>query len=228
MISASALAPNCGYAKVLSAKRPRPATTVEAADRGTMFHAAVEAWVKTGELPALDDLEIQGWLDLLASQWSPSVNAEVEIAWGLRLLEGGAAFCYVDVDEPEPHKYVARDGGELLTAGRADLAWEEKGVIQVVDWKTGKWPATAAMMNLQVNAAGIALAEKLGAISYAPAIYYARDGAWDLGEEVPVGSAVHHGMLREVIAAALLPPEPRPGDWCSRCWERKACPRAPR
>lgn len=221
MISASALAPNCGYARILSAKRPRPASTQEAADRGVTFHAAVEAWIKTGELPMVDDLEMQGWLDLLESQWTPPVNAECEIAWGLRLTGS-----YTDVDEPEPHKYVARDGGELLTAGRADVAWEARGVLHVVDWKTGRWPATAAPMNLQVNAAGIALAKRVGATSYRPAIYYVRDGAWDVGDEVPLGSPVGLGMLHEVRTAALLPPEPRPGSWCSRCWERKQCPQS--
>jgi hypothetical protein len=217
MISASALAPNCGYAKVLSNLRPRPPSTVEAADRGTAFHAAVEKWIKSGEMPTVDDLEIQGWLDLLASQFTPPPGAEVEIAWGLRKDNGG----YAEVDEPEPHKYVARNGCELLTAGRADLAWMRRDCVYVVDWKTGRWPATAAIGNLQVNAAGLALARGYGAISYVPGIYYVRDGAWDWGD--PVSGKLETEMLAAVREAALLPPEPRPGSWCARCWERKQC-----
>lgn len=221
MISASALAPNCGYARVLNARREKPPSTAEAAERGTIFHAAVERWVTWRELPVVDDLEIQGWIDLLASLWYPPLDAEVEIAWGLR-PDGS----YTDVDEPTPHVYVARDGGELLTAGRADLAFDRRGVLYVVDWKTGKWPATPAVMNLQVNAAGLALAARTGAESYQPAIYYVRDGAFDDGDEIAIGSREHARMLDEVRAAALLPPEPRPGPWCERCWERKACPKA--
>lgn len=219
MISASALAPNCAYAKVLSAKRPRPASTVEAADRGTMFHAAVELWVRGGQLPEVNDLEIQGWLELLASQWWPPVNAEVEVAWGLR-LDG----TYVDVDEPEPHVYAAKDGSELLTAGRADVAYERRGMLTVIDWKTGKWPVTAATGNLQVNAAGLALAQRVGAVSYQPIVYYVRDGAFDDGDEVY--GRDFELMLAEVRAAATLPLEPRPGSWCDRCWERNVCPKS--
>jgi hypothetical protein len=234
MISASALAPNCGYARILSAKRPRPATTIEAADRGVTFHAAVEAWVKTRKLPVVDDLEMQGWLDLLASQWTPPVDAEVEVAWGIAATwethadgsYGPVSYIYRDVAELEPHVYVEKTGLPLLTAGRIDLAFERRGVLYVVDWKTGKWPATPAAMNLRVNAAGIALAERTGAASYQPAIYYVRDGVWDEGEEVPVGSRDHALMLQAVREAALLPPEPLPGLWCRRCWERKQCPKA--
>lgn len=223
MISASGLAPDCGFARILNAKRPKPAATVEAADRGTVFHGGVESWAHTGELPAIDDLEIQGWLDLLASQWSPPTNAEVEIAWGLTDHEHAG---YVDVDEPEPHVYVARNGAALLTAGRADAAWERAGVLYVVDWKTGKWPVTPAVANLQVNAAGIALAERVGALSYRPAVYYVRDGAWDWGDVVDVQSPSHAEMFAKVRGAALLDETPRPGAWCARCWEKKACPRA--
>lgn len=219
MISASALAPNCGFARILSSKRPRPPSTEEAAARGTTFHAAVETWVKTGEFPAVDDLEIQGWLDLLASQWTPPERAEVEVAWGLR-PDG----TYTDVDEPEPHVYVARDGGELLTAGRADLAFGRAGILHVVDWKTGRWAAAPAVANLQVNAAGLALAERAGLSAYLPMIYYVRDGYPDFGDVVPLGSPARADMFERVREAATLPPEPRPGPWCARCWERKDCP----
>lgn len=224
MISASGLAPNCGYAKVLSEKRPRAATTIEAADRGTVFHKAVETWLKAGELPAVDDLEISGWLDLLASQWIPPEGVHAETAWGLR-PDGS----YVDVREPEPHKYVAVDGSPLLTAGRADLDWLDRfdgWLLTNVDLKTGKWPVTPAASNLQVNAGAIALAQLRNARGYVPAVYYVRDGAWDIGDPVLLGSPDWAAQLEAVRAAATLPPEPMPGPWCARCWERKACPKA--
>lgn len=222
MISASSLVRHCRYEKVLKSGREVPPDQQAKIDAGTRFHAAVEAWIRDGALPELEnDPEVQGWLDLLASGWIPPVNTECEIAWGLDL-----AGAYVDVDEPEPHVYVARDGRELLTAGRADVAFDWRGVLYVVDWKTGKWAVTPAASNLQVHAAGIALAQRAGATSYRPAIYYVRDGHFDGGDEVPLNSPAHVAMLAEVREAAFLDDEPHPGDWCGRCWVKRQCPKA--
>lgn len=220
MITASALRAHCAYPAVLKRdKRPTPDQQA-AMDRGTAFHMAVEQWLKTGEIPVVADMECQGWIDLLAAEWNPPPRgAMTEIAWGLR-PDGK----YADVLEPEPHVYVARDGGELLTAGRADVAWLHGGVLTVVDLKTGRWPVAPAGENLQVNAAGIALAQVSFTRGYVPAIYYARDGAWDMGERVELDSPEWAQMFEAVRAAALLPPEPRPGEHCAGCWERKRCP----
>lgn len=221
MITASALKPHCGYAAVLEARRPRSEKLVIAGQRGGGFHGAVERWAKDGEPPTIDgDLEAQGWLDLLASQWSPPRGAMFELAWGLS-PEGE----YVAVDEPEPHKYVARNGSQLLTAGRADVCWvaDPARLLVVADWKTGAWPVTEAHANLQVNAAGRALAKWLECPAYAPAIYYARDGFWDWGVRVWLGSPNDTAMFAAVREAALLDETPRPGPWCGRCWQRKNC-----
>lgn len=221
IVSASALVRNCGYARKLDRERPKSANAQVACDRGTVFHRAVEGWLLTGELPVVADLEIQGWLDLLASQWEPPVNAETEIAWGLSPAGG-----YVVVAEPAPHVYEGVGGAALLTAGRADLAFERRGVLVVVDWKSGKWPTTPAVDNLQVNAAGIALAGRTGATSYQPGIYYARDGFFDLADEVPLGSPAHERIFAEVRTAALLDETPRPGSHCTACWSKRACAHA--
>lgn len=221
MISASSLVRHCRYANVLKAGRATTPAQQASLDAGTRFHAAVEEWLHTGVLPALDDPEVQGWVDMLAAAWSPPLGAEAEVAWGLTLFG-----YYIDVTEPEPHKYAATSGAPLLTAGRADLAFERHGVLYVVDWKTGRWPVTPAVDNLQVNAAGIALAQKFGATSYVPAIGYVRDGHVEFGDEVPLGSAACERMFNEVVAAAALDELPHPGDWCGRCWERKVCPQA--
>lgn len=222
MITASALARNCAYAKVLGAKKARTPAQQESMDRGTAFHAAVERWLKTGELPIVDDLEMQGWIDLLACEWNPPpARAMTEIAWGL--TPDGR---FRAVEEPEPHVYRALDGSPLATAGRADVVWTtEHNVLTVVDLKTGRWPVAPAHENLQVNAAGIALAQAYMADAYVPAIYYARDGAWDMGEPVELRGPAHADMLRQVLEAAALPLEPRPGDHCKGCWERRQCPK---
>jgi hypothetical protein len=223
VITASGLAPDCGYAKILSASKPRTPEQTASMARGTAFHGLIEAWVKNGRVPETEDMEIQGWVDLMAADWWPVGHTFAEISWGLT-MDGG----YIDVAEPTPHEYVAALDGKpvpLLTAGRADLAWtDEDGMLRVPDLKTGRWPVTAAVDNLQVNAAGIALAQRLFARGYVPGVYYARDGAWDWGLPVEVGSPAWNASLASVTAAALLPPEPQPGDYCEKCWERKRCP----
>lgn len=221
-VSASALVRNCGYARLLDRERPKSANAQVACDRGTTFHQAVENWVRTRQQPVVEDLEIQGWLDLLASQWEPPIDAETEIAWGLTLLGD-----YIPVIEREPHVYVPRDldAPPLLTAGRADVMWRADTLV-VGDWKTGKWTTTPAPDNLQVNAAGIALARRARADSYQPRIYYARDGFWDDGPVVVFGTPAYDRILAEIRSAALLDESPRPGAHCGACWSKRACAHA--
>jgi hypothetical protein len=234
IVSASSLVRDCGYQRALRRARTPSASQQASMDRGTVFHQAVEQWARTRELPVLPDLEMQGWLDLLAAEWAPPVDGEFEVAWGapstgdpfIRQYVTAVWCAYVEVHEPEPHVYVARDGGPLLTAGRADVAWWYDGHLRVVDWKTGKWPTTPAVDNLQVNAAGIALALKRGLLSYVPGVYYARDGFWDWGEPVVFGTPAFERILGEIRAAALLDETPRPGAHCGKCWEKRGCAHA--
>ena len=224
VVSASALTMPCGYVRALRKLRQPTPDQQRATDRGTLFHQAVEEWARTRELPVLPDLEMQGWLDLLAADWSPPVDGEYEVAWGLRAeLSDGVPPVYVEVTEPEPHVYVARDGLPLLTAGRADVDWWAVEGLVIADWKTGKWPAAPAETNLQVNAAGVALALKRGASSYRPGVYYARDGFWDWGPRVVFGTPAFERIWGEIRAAALLDESPQPGPHCGACWERKSC-----
>lgn len=227
IVSASALVRHCGYERALrKAKAPTPAQQ-EAIDRGVRFHAAVEDWMAQGQLPQLDDAEMQGWIDLLAAseQFRPAhwpTQVMVEVLWGL-----GFDGQYVQPVETSPHVYEPAPGQPaLLTAGRADIAWWARRCLTIADWKTGKWPATAAVDNLQVNAAGMALAAFSSSTSYLPMIYYARDGYWDVGREVAMGSADWMRAFGEVKTAALLDETPRPGQWCAGCWEKRACAHA--
>jgi PD-(D/E)XK nuclease superfamily len=228
VITASQLLRHCGYPRVLrdvppstAKERASRARRDAAADLGTMFHAAVQQWVQTGAPGTVENAEVQGWIDLLASQWAPPPGTRCEVAWGL-----GHDGRYVSVDEPEPHIYVSRDGSPLLTAGRADAVWLSPGgtTLYVVDWKTGRWPVTPAPANLQVNAAGLALGYEadtfMGSGYYVPGIYYARDGVFDWGDPVEMDFP---DMWPEIKAAALLDETPRPGPHCETCWERCSC-----
>jgi len=220
--SASSLVRHCAHRNVLSKLRPRPARTVAAADRGTLFHAAVERWIRSGEVPQVEDPEVQGWLDMLAIDWTPPPRAGVELALGLSPTRK-----FVEVEEPEPHVYVPTDGkSPLLTAGRADVVWAEGDVVVVRDWKTGVWPVAPAAENLQVLALAFAAADLTWARAFRAEIYYVRDGYRDSSGEVVLGTPEAERLWGEVEAAALLDETPRPGPWCGGCWERRGCAHA--
>jgi hypothetical protein len=221
IVSASALVRNCGAVRKFNREKPRTEAMITSMARGTEFHKAVELWLSGGGLPRSEDLEIQGWLDLLVWEMEPRAGMEVEVAWGLS-VEGR----YLEVLEPEPHVYVAADPHDnLLTAGRADLVWRTGDhSVRVLDWKTGRTKATEAKDNLQVHAGGIAMAGRFLASTYQPVVYYARDGYWDYGPIVDIGGQEHARMMAEIRAAALLDETPRPGEWCRKCWDRKDCP----
>lgn len=223
MISASALMRNCGYPRVLGKVEPTDAKgraarakRDEAAARGTLFHGAIETWVRDGVPGVAEDAEVQGWIDLLASKWAPPPGTHLESAWGIS-PEGD----YVPVVETEPHVYVA-EGRRLATAGRADAWWIGfDGLLYVVDWKTGRWPVTPPATNLQINGAGLALSDVSEARGYVPGIYYARDGVFEWGEPVLHGEPARAAILADVLAAAQLDDAPRPGPHCGDCWESR-------
>lgn len=230
MWSASALKAHCAHPNVLGKTRTPSPRSQAAMDKGTLFHSAVELWARTGRVPDVMDLEVQGWLELLASQWQPRAAGHYEIAWGL-----SPDLNHVMVAEPRPHVYEAMDGSPLLTAGRADLAWldsihmpphDRPWMLTNADWKTGAYPVAPARENLQALAGCIALADRFHAACYRPAIYYARDGVWDWGDPVTVGSDQDAANREAVKTAALLDGSPQPGPWCGGCWERKQCPSA--
>lgn len=213
--SASALKKHCAHANVLSQLRKPSANSQIAMDKGTAFHAAVETWIKTGELPNIADDEVRGWFEMFAAQWTPPRGCLVEVAWGLT-----PEMRYCEVEEPEPHKYVRKGGGPLLTAGRSDIVrynGRGNGVL-IADWKTGKWAVSDAKENLQLAAAGISFCDLFGEAWYGPAIYYARDAVWDNG-----GCVFAQDAIEPVRAAALLDGSPVLGDHCENCWERKNC-----
>ncbi|HET7037182.1 MAG TPA: PD-(D/E)XK nuclease family protein [Thermomicrobiaceae bacterium] len=212
---------------------PKSERQQQALDKGTAFHSAVELWAKTGDLGGvlaglLDD-EVRGWVELLAMTWAPPLGAHFELALG---LSPGGGYC--PVVEPEPHVYVAAPGvgqgnGRLLTAGRADVVADVFGVAVVRDWKTGRYPVSPPAENLQLTALAIAAASALGCPSFVREIYYVRDGALD-SDPHPVLLDSDEGMAawEMVEAAAQLDDSPRPGEWCTPCWERRLrrCDRA--
>jgi hypothetical protein len=230
LITASALKRNCAYPGVLSKIAPTTAKERDARARrdaagglGTMFHAAIEAWAQAGwDAIEVVDPEVRGWLELLAaSGWAPTPGMMFEVAAGLT-WDGAGVLC----DEPQPHVYVARDGSQLATAGRADVASSviEDGwhLVVIDDWKTGKWPVDPPARNLQVTALALALCQIAGADGFRRRIYYVRDGYLDADQApVLVGSAEYRQALTEVWEAAALDDKPHPGEHCDGCWEKR-------
>ncbi len=195
--------------------------------RGHKLHAAIEQWKREGKVPnAFPGTELQEWLDKLSETWDPGEAEAIhlETAWGL-----SPSGDHVMVSVPRPLEYESLDGSPLLTAGRCDLDEHfGSGVLYTVDWKTGKWRVEPAKTNLQVNAAGIALAKRRGMRAYQPGIYYARDGEWDWGDVVELGSQAEADIFADIRAAATLPASPLPGPHCESCWESRKgrCPAA--
>lgn len=101
----------------------------EAADRGTMFHKYIEMWVlalRQGTVFHCDGAPepIRTWIRKMRETWTPPAGLETELAVGLADVPVPV---FVDVAEPQPHEYAAKDGKtQLLTAGRADLVWVEE------------------------------------------------------------------------------------------------------
>lgn len=218
MWSASKLSRHCAHHHILSDLNPRP-TRDKAAAKGKVFHAALEEWQKSGIVPAMADGDVAGWLQIMVDHgWAWPDGVEMEVLWGFNTWR-----MFSPVEEKQPHVYEALDGETLITAGRADACWMSGDVLTVVDWKTGRTLAPPARINLQVNAAGIALAQKWQARAFVPCLYYAREGRWDIGDEVDVSAPTEWGLLAEIEAAASLDNNPHPGPHCSDCWERKNC-----
>ncbi len=213
----SQLRDKCSHPEVLELTRMRYAGQQKALDRGTAFHRAVEQWVKGEPITMPDDPDVVSWLDRMTSTWTPPPGVRSEFAVGIR-PDGTVTD---EVDEPEPHVYVARDGSELLTAGRLDLTWEHDMTVHVVDVKTGvKYlgdPWTIPQIVAQTYA--IAVLDGAGAVS--PGVYYARLGIFDHGEER--SGSDREMWLKDIRRWATQPNDPVISGACLSCYSNKAC-----
>jgi hypothetical protein len=178
----------------------------EAAERGTIMHAAFESAMRNlSNFSELSDDERGLTLDALAAvgDWLTELK-DVE----LYLEEHMPVGQFLGLDDPD------------LCWGTADLVAVTSGALYVVDLKTGRWPVTSEE-NIQL------LAYLLGAIhrfgtrrAYQVGIIQPPVSKAIQWWEVNPQSIVHHaGRLVSAIEAALGDaPEFRPGDsqckWC--------------
>ena len=219
MITASQLDRHCGYKRVLGGKRTRTPRQQAALDKGTEFHE----WLPRVLAGASPDVEVTRDV----ASWLVTAKESIKLPPGesweapLGLSEGGR---YVAVEEPSPHAYRPLDDSKsLLTAGRADVNWNEEGVSTVLDIKTGRFRVDTAERNLQVTSLALAVADRDGSDRYRCGIYYARTGETDWSRAIHLESEAAAKAWGEVEAAAKLDESPRPGPWCQACWEREAC-----
>lgn len=229
--SASALHEHCGFAQVLGKTRKRTKPQRVSMDKGNLFHlyrqhGRTDVPVpREYELSDVDVAEVMAWFELMRSSWVPPEGIAYELAVGLSPVGR-----YVDVDEPEPHVYAAKDGTPLLTAGRLDAGYPERGVAVVFDSKTGRTLPTPAERNLQLWSLGLAYADKLDAEALRVGLYFARTGEFEWYPSatgaVALDSDEAARRWADVERAALLDETPRPGPHCGSCWERKACEHA--
>lgn len=222
--SFSSLRKECAHPELLKLVPRKSYARDKAADMGTVFHAAVEAWIK-----GANPFDVAGglvgdpykWFTRLVDSWVPPAGTQSEVAIGLDAL--GAAH---EVEEVEPHCYATKNGVELVTAGRLDLRWREGDTLVVCDLKSGQSYLGDPWSVPQLVAQAVsALALETSAAKWSSVklgVYYARLGLFDFGAGPRPSEAV--GKLFPVVADwALMTNEPRPGPHCLSCWEKKHC-----
>lgn len=220
LISASGLTRNCRHWKdVLEKQREKPAVVAEAAAEGTRFGKLVESWL-TGHPPAEPEEKDDPWYwyENMRASWTPPAGVDCEVPLGLN--HRGE---FVEVMEPEPHKYLALTGEPLITAGRADLAWVSSiGVAYVGDLKRSAWRYGYPGTHPQLMALGLAYAAKVKARWLFLGLYDARDVAWEWSDVIDL-KVEGPAMLEEIREMATMDSDPHPGEWCAGCWERRNC-----
>lgn len=221
VISASALNPHCGMARVLRMARTPNESQARAMKRGDAIHAIL-AEMAHGVDPGEGSGNARTALALFEIAGVPHrPGVFVEMPVGLTVTGR-----YVAVEETEPHVYAAIEPGQLLTAGRLDVAWVEMrgdlSVAVVRDYKTGRHATTPAIDNVQVGALGLAFADRCGADAIDIGLAY----TWGLDSTgtIPLDSPEAARIWDRVSTAARMDETPRPGPWCEDCWEIRECP----
>jgi DNA helicase II / ATP-dependent DNA helicase PcrA len=153
-------------------RRPMPRRPAPQAARGTTFHQWIEQ--RFGQAQLIDSGDLPGAADDLAAQSSDPELAELEARF-----EAGewASRWPLEVEVPFETKV-----GDRLVRGRIDAVFADApdGGYDVVDWKTGRQPGTAAekrAVAVQLAAYRLAWAALAGVplAQVRAAFYYVRD-----------------------------------------------------
>lgn len=198
-------------------------TTSAAADRGTRFHSAIEAYTTTRQrVPVDKDIAEEyshacDWIDALQAP-PGTLHPEVAMAWD---------------PSTDTASILTRKGRDYSEAagrlpGTADLIyWVAKtSELKVWDWKTGD----ASKAGPQLRALGLMASRAYGAsIVRVAALEVRADGVTEVGAETldEFALADMAGSLGELLSSVADAP-PSPGEHCSSlyCPARLACPLA--
>lgn len=197
--SALTIAQHCGLAPALGEKYPEQS---DAAESGIADHAEIAACI-------LGDTTPKG------------ANARAAVGYIRGRIEGGARVTGIEV----PARLEDPESGDLVTEGTADVVLEQAGVLEVLDWKTGRMenvPPPAE--NLQLAAYALAVALARGAESYRTTLVFLRDGNLTEVQGPIVDGAEMWAALDRVRKAASRPPVASPGPHCGGCYQRALCP----
>lgn len=203
-----------------------------AAGLGTTCHEYIDQWracLSAGRPWLIDGAPepVRTWLGKLREVFEPPPGWQTEVAMGLADLPY-PEFVPVRETAPGSHVYEPEDGATpLLTAGRADMLWPVDGddgtYVRVCDIKSGQSYLGEPGRIRQVLAQGFAAARRWRTSAFQPGIYYARLGVFDWGPVIALDGELGRATWDDVVDAAKLPSDPRPGAWCMNCWEKKEC-----
>lgn len=216
--TASGLDRYCGLKLKLSRENEKPARTQRAATLGTEFHSIAAAHLSHQPLPPMSGATVSGWYAKMLERLIPELPQSVTVEMAVGLAKDGS---YVEVHEPQPHVYVARNPTQQLSVGgRLDIAWNHYDTAIVVDIKTGGTALGAPDRLPQLQMLGLAYAAYTHATSLVVGIYYARSGTLIWGQKIELPDTA---LLEDVIRMAEMSEEPVPGSWCASCYSRKHC-----
>lgn len=129
------------------------------------------------------------------------------------------------IEHEVPVRLLDPETGDVITAGTADvLAIDDRGVLQVIDWKTGSPDyVTAPDDNLQLLAYGVAAALNREAPAFRVALAFLDGDQVDVRWSIAYWGDTWWPLIDRIKAAASAPPVARTGPHCSSCWQRKHC-----
>lgn len=136
----------------------------------------------------------------------------------------GLQYAYSDA-RTETEVELPLPGGRVAL-GHVDMWWHAvDGLVIVGDIKRSKWTVpTPPAQSLQLAGYGLALCHKLGADSFLPRIWAAKEGEW-IGEEVVCLDSLEGYRLQERVEhAATHVGQAATGPHCDSCWQSSHCP----
>lgn len=223
------LAQHCGYAVKLAQDFP---SSSEASERGTRFHAAMAAYIKTrvgpAELAAMFATlppHVEAKTEAPLILWDPDAAGEPDdtctACAPIRTMDRSA---FIHAYNSGKHDLLCQEHPPALM-GHADVVLvHDEGSLTVVDWKTGvPDKVDPPGDNLQLLAYGIAAAMERGAPRFRVGLYFTDHPPLRLSGWIHDGQEYWDVLAR--IRSAMTQPrnEPKTGGHCDRCYQRRHC-----